>query len=60
MSKFGAYLTGYIIFAMGVALALFLVGVPPIWIATGLLALIGIGVFTGASKAKRDDPPATT
>lgn len=58
MSKFGAFLTGYVIFTIGLAAAMYLLGLPPTWIGVAVLVLIGIGVFTGAAKAKRDDPPA--
>ncbi len=59
MSKFGTFLIGYIIFTMGVALGMHLLGVPPMWTGVAVLILVGIGVFSGAAKAKRDDPPAT-
>jgi uncharacterized membrane protein len=57
MSKFGTFLIGYIIFTLGVALGMHLLGVPPMWTGVAVLILIGVGVFSGAAKAKRDDPP---
>lgn len=56
MSKFGIYLMGYVIFVAGVCLGAWLLGLPPIWIGVVALVLIGIGIFAGASKTKRDDP----
>ncbi len=58
MSKFAAFMTGFVIFTIGLAAAMFLLGLPPLWIGVAVLILIGIGTFSGAAKAKRDDPPA--
>ena len=56
MSKFGLYLMGYGLFVIGVAVAAFLLGAPPMWIAVGVLILLGVGIASGANKTKRDDP----
>lgn len=56
MSKFTTYMLGYTLFIIGVAIAAFLLGAPPMWIMVGVLILAGIGVATGANKTKRDDP----
>jgi uncharacterized membrane protein len=56
MSKFATYMLGYGLFVIGVAIAAFLLGAPPMWIGVGVLILVGIGIAAGANKTKRDDP----
>ena len=58
MSSFGIYLIGFIVFVIGLAVAAFLLGAPPMWIGVGVIILIGIGILTGVSRTKRPDPPA--
>lgn len=56
MSKFSLFLLGYTIFVIGVAIAAYLLGAPPVWIVVGVLILVGIGIASGANRTKRDDP----
>lgn len=56
-SSFGAYLIGFIILIVGLALAAHLAGVPSAWIAAGVIVLIGIGVLRGVTKTTRKVPP---
>ena len=58
MSSFGIYQIGFIIFIIGVAFGAYLLGAPPVWIVVGAIILIGIGILTGVSRTKRQDPPA--
>ena len=58
MSSFSIYLVGFIVFIIGLAIAAFLLGAPPTWIAVGVIVLVGIGILTGVSRTKRPDPPA--
>lgn len=58
MSSFGIYQIGFIVFIIGVAIAAYLFGAPPLWIGVGAIVLIGIGILTGVSRTKRPDPPA--
>jgi len=57
MSSFGIYLLGFIVVIVGLAIAAYLLGVPPVWIAVGVIVLAGIGILTGVSRTKRPDPP---
>jgi heme/copper-type cytochrome/quinol oxidase subunit 4 len=59
MSSFGTYLIGFIVLIIGLAVAAYLIGVPQLWIAVGVIVLIGIGILTGTSRTKTKDPPAT-
>ena len=59
MSSFSTYLVGFIVLILGLAVAAYLVGVPPTWIAVGVIVLIGIGILTGTSRTKTKDPPST-
>jgi hypothetical protein len=58
MSSFATYLLGYTIFAIGLAVAAYLLNVPVPWIGAGLLIVIGIGVVRATSRTKPRDPPA--
>jgi hypothetical protein len=58
MSSFGTYLIGYIILVIGLAIAAFLLNLPPLWIGVGAIILIGIGILTATSRTKMKDPPS--
>lgn len=57
MSAFSAYLLGSLILAIALGVAAHLVGVPPIWIGVGALAILGAGIMGAATKTKRKDSP---
>ena len=59
MSSFATYLIGFFIVVIGLAVAAHLLSVPPMWIAVGVIVLIGIGILTATSRTKPRDPPAT-
>jgi hypothetical protein len=50
------YLIGYFVLALGVILALWQVGVltriAPVWIAIGLLIVVGVGIMLAVSSGK--------
>jgi hypothetical protein len=56
MTSFQTYLLGFIILVIGLAVAAYLVGAPPLWIAVGAIVLIGIGIITATSSTKPRDP----
>src|SRR5687768_8818890 len=58
MSSFSTYIIGFIILIIGLALAAYLLNVPAMWIAVGVVVLIGIGVLMATSRTKPRDPPA--
>ncbi|HVD61718.1 MAG TPA: hypothetical protein VNC11_12670 [Gemmatimonadaceae bacterium] len=60
MSSFSTYLIGFIVLIIGLAVAAVLLGVPQMWIAVGVIVLIGIGILTGTSRTKTKDPPGTS
>jgi hypothetical protein len=57
MSSFSTYIVGFIILVIGLALAAYLLDVPAMWIAVGVIVLIGIGVLMATSRTKPRDPP---
>lgn len=59
MSSFSTYIIGFIILIVGLALAAYLLNVPGMWIAVGVIVLIGIGVLMATSRTKPRDPPVT-
>ena len=58
MSSFGTYLLGFTILIVGLAIAAYLLTVPPTWIAVGVIVLLGIGVLMATTRGKMKDPPA--
>ena len=57
MSSFSTYIVGFIILVVGLALAAYLLNIPGMWIAVGVIVLIGIGVLMATSRTKPRDPP---
>lgn len=58
MSSFGTYLTGFVVLVIGLAIAAFLLNVPPMWIGVGVIVMIGIGILMATTRGKMKDPPA--
>lgn len=56
MSSFQTYLLGFIILVIGLAVAAYLLGAPPVWIAVGVIVMIGIGIISATSRTKPRDP----
>lgn len=48
MNSSQTYLIGYIILVLGLAAAAMMLAVPPVWIAIGVVILIGIGIMIAA------------
>lgn len=57
MSSFGTYIIGFIVLIAGLAIAAFLLGVPPTWIVVGVIVLLGVGIISATSRTKPRDPP---
>jgi urea transporter len=51
-SSFGVYLIGFIILVIGLALGAHLAGVPSMWIAVGVICLVGIGILSAVKKTQ--------
>ena len=56
--SFVLYLIGYAIFLAGVAWGLNVIGVPQLYISIAVVVLLGIGIFTGATRTRSKDPPS--
>lgn len=56
MSSFQTYLFGFVVLVIGLALAAYLLEVPPLWIAVGVIVLIGIGIIAATRNTKPRDP----
>lgn len=57
MSTFQTYLLGYIILIIGLAIAAYLLGAPTIWIAVGVIVMIGLGIMAATGHTKSRDRP---
>jgi len=60
MSSFSTYLVGFLILILGLGIAAYLLNIPSMWIAVGVIVLIGIGVLSATSRTKMRDPAAPT
>jgi hypothetical protein len=60
MSSFSTYLIGFLILVLGLGIAAYLLNIPSMWIAVGVIVLIGIGVLSATSRTKMRDPAETT
>jgi uncharacterized membrane protein YiaA len=58
MSSFTTYVIGFVILVLGLAMAAYLLDVPGMWIAVGVIVALGIGVIMATSRTKMKDPPA--
>ena len=56
MSAFATYLVGFIVLILGLALAAYLLNVPPLWIVAGVIVMIGIGILSATNRTKPRDP----
>lgn len=59
MSSFATYVIGFVILIAGLAIGAYLLDVPTVWIAVGVIVALGIGVVTATSRTKMKDPPGT-
>jgi positive regulator of sigma E activity len=56
MSAFATYLVGFIVLIIGLAVGASLLGLPTMWIAVGVIVLIGIGIISASSRNEPRDP----
>jgi hypothetical protein len=59
-SSFGLYLVGFIILIIGLALGAHLAGMPTLWIAVGVICLLGIGILSAVKKTQSPTRGTTT
>ncbi len=57
MSSFSTYLIGFVVLIIGLAVAAWLLGAPPMWIGVGGVVLLGLAIMKGTSQTKPRDPP---
>ena len=61
MSSYGLYVIGFVVLIAGLAYGAHLVGISQTWILVGAIVLLGIGIISGVSRARRPDtPPSST
>lgn len=56
MSSFATYLIFFVIVVIGLAIAAYLLNVPPMWILVGVIVLVGIGGLMATTRTKPKDP----
>lgn len=61
MKFINMYLVGYVVLMLGLALGLWQAGIlqaiAPVWVAIGLVVIVGLGIMLSVSAGK---PPTTT
>lgn len=57
MSAFSLYVAGFVLLAVGIIVALGLLGVSAQWLGVVGLVLAGLGIVTGVASTKRKDLP---
>ncbi len=57
MSSFSTYMIGFVVLVLGLAIAAYLVNLPAMWIAVGVIVLIGFGILMATGRTKPKDPP---
>jgi uncharacterized membrane protein YiaA len=57
MSSFSTYMIGFVVLVLGLAIAAYLVNLPTMWIAVGVIVLVGLGILMATSRTKPKDPP---
>jgi uncharacterized membrane protein YiaA len=53
--SFGLYVCGFVVMIVGLAIGANLLHVPPRWIATGVVVMVGFGILTGVAKTRQRD-----
>ncbi|WPB57203.1 hypothetical protein [Xylophilus sp. GOD-11R] len=54
--SFAIYMIGFLIFLGGLVWAAVTMGVPTTYIAIGAMIILGIGIFSAASRTRSKDP----
>ena len=57
MSSFSTYMIGFVVLVLGLAIAAYLLNAPAMWIAVGVIVLVGFGILMATSRTKPKDPP---
>lgn len=56
MTSFQTYLLGFIVLIIGLGAAAYMLGAPPVWIAIGVVVLVGVGIIAATNSTKPRDP----
>ena len=57
MSAFSTYLIGFFVVVIGLAIGAYLLNLPTMWIAVGVIVLVGLGILMATSRTRQKDPP---
>ena len=57
MSSFSTYLIGFFVVIIGLAIGAYLLNLPTMWIAVGVIVLVGLGILMATSRTRQKDPP---
>jgi len=54
--SFALYIVGFVVLIAGLAMAAYLIHVPPMWIGVGIVILAGIGIISAVGTTRQRDP----
>lgn len=57
MNPFQTFLLGFVVLVIGLGIAAYLLGAPPVWIAVGAVILVGIGIILANDRNNPRNPP---
>ena len=55
MSSTAAYLLGFLVLTIGLAMAAHLAGLPASWIGAGGIVMVGVGILLAVTKTRRPE-----
>ena len=55
MSSTAAYLLGFLVLTIGLAMAAHLAGLPAAWIGAGSIVMVGVGILLAVTKTRRPE-----
>lgn len=56
MTPFQTFLLGFVVLVIGIAIAAYLLGAPAVWIAVGVVILIGVGIMLATNRSGPGGP----
>jgi positive regulator of sigma E activity len=57
--SFALYLIGFVVFIAGLAWLATTLGLSQTYVMIGAVILLGVGIFTAATRTRAKDPPAS-
>lgn len=56
MTPFQTFLLGFVVLVIGIAIAAYLLGAPAVWIAVGVVIMLGVGIMIATNRSGPGGP----